>query len=112
MALLTEGVAMSNQAPYRGVLTHGWVLDQAGQEMHKSLGNTIDPLELVERYGADLLRLWVASSEYRTDVRISDGLMKQLSETYRKLRNTIRFILGNLASAPKPRASSGKFLRR
>lgn len=97
MALLTEGVAMSNQAPYRGVLTHGWVLDQAGQEMHKSLGNTIDPLELVERYGADLLRLWVASSEYRTDVRISDSLMKQLSETYRKLRNTIRFILGNLA---------------
>ena len=97
MALLTEGMAVHGQAPYRGVLTHGWVLDKSGREMHKSLGNTVDPLELVDQYGADILRLWVASSEYRTDVRISDDLMKQMAESYRKLRNTIRFILGNLA---------------
>jgi isoleucyl-tRNA synthetase len=107
MALLTEGVAVHGSAPYRGVLTHGWVLDQAGQEMHKSLGNTIDPLQLIDRYGADILRLWVASSEYRTDVRISDDLMKQMAETYRKFRNTVRFLLGNLGDyQPKPEAQA------
>ncbi|MBX5466367.1 MAG: isoleucine--tRNA ligase [Firmicutes bacterium] len=96
-SLLTTGVAMRGRAPYRGVLTHGWVLDREGREMHKSLGNTVDPLELVERWGADVLRLWVASSDFRSDVRISDELMGQLAETYRKLRNTFRFLLGNLS---------------
>jgi len=106
MALLTEGIAVHGQAPYRQVLTHGWVLDQAGQEMHKSLGNAIDPIALVDRYGADVFRLWVASSEYRTDVRISDDLMKQMAETYRKLRNTLRFLLGNLGDF-EPAAEAG-----
>ena len=96
-SLLTTGIATQGEAPYRMVLTHGMVLDQFGQEMHKSLGNTVDPLELVERYGSDVLRLWVASSDFRTDVRISDDLMKQLAESYRKIRNTFRFMLGNLA---------------
>lgn len=96
-SLLTTGVATRDQAPYKMVLTHGMVLDKSGQEMHKSLGNTVDPLELVNRYGADILRLWVASSDFRTDVRISDDLMQQMAETYRKIRNTFRFMLGNLA---------------
>ncbi len=97
MALLTEAVAVHGKAPYRGVLSHGWVLDKAGQEMHKSLGNTVDPLELVDRYGADIVRLWVAAGEFRSDVRISEDLMRQMAETYRKIRNTMRFLLGNLA---------------
>ncbi len=97
MALLTEAVAVRGKAPYRRVLSHGWVLDKAGQEMHKSLGNTVDPLELVSRYGADILRLWVAAGDFRSDVRISENLMRQMAETYRKIRNTIRFLLGNLA---------------
>lgn len=96
MSLLTTGVATRGRAPYHMVLTHGMVLDKAGQEMHKSLGNTVDPIELVNRYGADILRLWVATSDFRTDVRISEDLMQQLSETYRKIRNTFRFFLGNL----------------
>lgn len=97
MALITEGVAARGRAPYEAVLTHGWVLDQEGREMHKSLGNTVDPLQLVERYGADIVRLWVAASEFRTDVRISHELMGQLAESYRKIRNTLRYLLGNLA---------------
>ncbi|WP_028962345.1 isoleucine--tRNA ligase [Sulfobacillus thermosulfidooxidans] len=96
-SLLTTAVAAKDEAPYRMVLTHGMVLDKLGQEMHKSLGNTIDPLDIVNQYGADILRLWVASSEYRNDVRISDEILRQLSESYRKIRNTFRFLLGNLA---------------
>lgn len=95
-SLLTTGVATRGRAPYQGVLTHGWVLDREGREMHKSLGNTVDPMDLVDRFGTDILRLWVAASDYRTDVRISDELMTQLAETYRKVRNTFRFLLGNL----------------
>lgn len=95
-SLLTTAVAAKDEAPYRMVLTHGMVLDKSGQEMHKSLGNTIDPLEIVNQYGADILRLWVASSEYRSDVRISDEILRQLAESYRKIRNTFRFLLGNL----------------
>lgn len=102
-SLLTTAVAQKDQAPYRMVLTHGMVLDKSGQEMHKSLGNTIDPLEIVSRYGADILRLWVASSDYRNDVRISDEILRQLAESYRKIRNTFRFLLGNLADfTPSP----------
>jgi isoleucyl-tRNA synthetase len=82
------------------------VLDKSGQEMHKSLGNTIDPIDIVHRYGADILRLWVATSDYRTDVRISDEILTQLSETYRKIRNTFRFLLGNLSDYRQERPVS------
>lgn len=93
---LLTAVATTGQAPYRQVLTHGWVLDGEGHQMHKSLGNVVDPSEVIHKYGADILRLWVASSDYTTDVRISDTLLTQVSEVYRKFRNTLRFALGNL----------------
>jgi isoleucyl-tRNA synthetase len=94
---LLVGVAVRNGAPYRHVLTHGWALDAKGQPMSKSLGNVVLPTEVCEKWGADLLRLWVASQDYTADVRMSDNVMTQLSEAYRKLRNTFRFALGNLA---------------
>jgi isoleucyl-tRNA synthetase len=94
---LLVAVAVRNAAPYRHVLTHGWTLDAKGQPMSKSLGNTVLPTEVCEKWGADLLRLWVASQDYTADVRMSDNVMTQLSEAYRKLRNTFRFALGNLA---------------
>ena len=94
---LLVGVAVRNGAPYRHVLTHGWTLDAKGQPMSKSLGNIVLPTEVCEKWGADLLRLWVASQDYTADVRMSDNVMTQLSEAYRKLRNTFRFALGNLA---------------
>jgi isoleucyl-tRNA synthetase len=94
---LLVGVAVRDGAPYRHVLTHGWTLDAKGQPMSKSLGNTVLPTEVCEKWGADLLRLWVASQDYTADVRMSDNVMTQLSEAYRKLRNTFRFALGNLA---------------
>src|SRR5579864_1866794 len=94
---LLVGVAVRNGSPYRHVLTHGWTLDAKGQPMSKSLGNTVLPTEVCEKWGADLLRLWVASQDYTADVRMSDNVMTQLSEAYRKLRNTFRFALGNLA---------------
>ena len=94
---LLVGVAVRNGAPYRQVLTHGWTLDAKGQPMSKSLGNIVLPTEICEKWGADLLRLWVASQDYTADVRMSDNVMTQLSEAYRKIRNTFRFALGNLA---------------
>ena len=94
-SLLTS-VAWRGQAPYRTVVTHGWVVDGEGRKMSKSLGNGIVPSEIVEKYGADILRLWVASSDYHADIRISHEILKQLSDAYRKIRNTARFILGNL----------------
>jgi isoleucyl-tRNA synthetase len=94
---LLVGVAVRDGSPYRHVLTHGWTLDAKGQPMSKSLGNTVLPTEVCEKWGADLLRLWVASQDYTADVRMSDNVMTQLSEAYRKLRNTFRFALGNLA---------------
>ncbi len=94
---LLVGVAVRNGAPYRQVLTHGWTLDAKGQPMSKSLGNVVLPTEICEKWGADLLRLWVASQDYTADVRMSDNVMTQLSEAYRKLRNTFRFALSNLA---------------
>ncbi len=94
-SLLTS-VACRGVAPYKAVLSHGWVVDGEGRKMSKSLGNGIEPKEIVDQYGADILRLWVASSDYQADVRISKEILKQLSEAYRKLRNTARFILGNL----------------
>lgn len=96
-ASLSTGVAMTGEAPYRTVLSHGFVLDAKGHKMSKSLGNVIDPLKLIKQYGADVVRMWVASVDYQSDVRISDEMMKQVSELYRKIRNTFRFLLGNLA---------------
>ncbi|MCL2748019.1 MAG: isoleucine--tRNA ligase [Oscillospiraceae bacterium] len=93
---LLTAVATTGKAPYRAVVSHGWTVDGEGKKMSKSLGNSIDPIEIVNRYGADLLRLWAASSDYHSDMRISDELFKQLSDIYLKIRNTARFLLGNL----------------
>lgn len=93
---LLTAVAVKEHAPYRNVLTHGFILDGEGRKMSKSLGNVVLPQEVVDKYGADILRLWVASTDYRNDVRISETIMKSLSETYRRIRNTARFLLGNL----------------
>ena len=93
---LLIGVAVRGGAPYRQVLTHGWTLDERGRPMSKSLGNTVLPTEICEKWGADLLRLWVASQDYQSDVRMSDNVMTQLSEAYRKVRNTFRFAISNL----------------
>lgn len=92
-SLLTS-VAAYGRAPYKTVVTHGWVVDGEGKKMSKSIGNTINPDDIVSQYGADILRLWVASSDYHADIRISKDILKQLSEIYRKIRNTARFILG------------------
>ncbi len=97
-SLLTS-VATKNRAPYKAVCTHGWVVDGEGKTMHKSLGNGVAPNEVYDVYGADILRLWVASSDYHADIRISKEILKQLSDTYKKIRNTARFILGNLGDA-------------
>jgi isoleucyl-tRNA synthetase len=93
---LLTAVAVKDRAPYRQVLTHGFILDGEGRKMSKSLGNSVFPQEVVNEYGADILRLWVASTDYRNDVRISKTIMRALSETYRRIRNTARFLLGNL----------------
>ena len=97
-SLLTAVGAKNEGAPFRTVLTHGWVVDGEGKAMHKSLGNSVAPEEIIKDYGADMLRLWVASSDYRVDVRASDSIFKQLSEAYRKIRNTIRILLANLGT--------------
>ena len=94
-SLLTS-VATEGRAPYRIVLTHGMILDMERRKMSKSTGNGISPQEVIKQYGADVLRLWVASSDYQSDITISRDILKQMSEAYRKIRNTARFILGNL----------------
>jgi len=96
-SLLTS-VATTGQAPYKAVCTHGWVVDGKGEQMHKSKGNVILPEEVIKQYGADVLRLWVASLDFHNDMRVSQDMLKQLSEAYRKIRNTARFILGNLGN--------------
>ena len=93
---LLTGVATRGAAPYRGVLTHGWTVDGEGKVMHKSLGNGIAPDDIIPKYGADLIRLWAASADYTQDMRCSDNIFKQLSDKYLKIRNTARYILGNL----------------
>lgn len=95
-SLLTAVGTRGGGAPYRQVLTHGWVVDGEGKAMHKSLGNSVAPEEIITKYGADMLRLWVAASDYHVDVRASDAIFKQLSESYRKIRNTLRILLANL----------------
>ena len=97
-SLLTAvGARGEAQAPFKTVLTHGWVVDGEGKAMHKSLGNGVDPLDMIKKYGADLVRLWVASADYRVDVRASDLIFKQLSDAYRKIRNTVRILIADLS---------------
>lgn len=94
-SLLTS-VAAGDGAPYKQIITHGWTVDGEGRKMSKSLGNGIAPQEIISKYGADILRLWVASADYHADIRISPKILKQISDNYRKLRNTARYCLGNL----------------
>ncbi|MFI3225793.1 MAG: isoleucine--tRNA ligase [Clostridia bacterium] len=94
-SLLTS-MGSRGRAPYRQVLTHGWVVDGEGKKMSKSLGNVIKPEDVIKQFGADILRLWVSSADYKVDMRISNDMFKQLSQMYLKIRNTARYILGNL----------------
>lgn len=96
-ASILTSVAVNGISPYKEVLTHGWTVDGEGRKMSKSLGNGISPQEIIKEYGADILRLWVLASDYKTDVSLSKEILKQISESYRKMRNTARYILGNIA---------------
>lgn len=96
-ASLIPSMAIEGKAPFKGVLTHGFVMDGAGKKMSKSRGNVVAPQKVIKRLGADVLRLWVASSDYTQDIRISDEILMRNSENYRKIRNTLKFILGNLS---------------
>ncbi|EPD52865.1 isoleucyl-tRNA synthetase 1 [Paenisporosarcina sp. HGH0030] len=94
---LTTSVAISGHAPYKGLLSHGFTLDGEGRKMSKSIGNVIDPAKVMNQLGADILRLWVASVDYTADVRVTDSNFKQVAEVYRKIRNTFRFLHGNVS---------------
>ncbi|SLN50159.1 isoleucine--tRNA ligase [Pseudooctadecabacter jejudonensis] len=94
---MLQGCGTIGRAPYRGVLTHGFTLDEKGMKMSKSIGNTVAPEKVVQQYGADILRLWVAQSDYTVDLRIGDEILKGVADSYRRLRNTVRFMLGSLA---------------
>ncbi len=94
-SMLTS-IAAKGAAPYKQIITHGWTVDGEGKAMHKSLGNAVAPEEVIKDYGADMLRLWVSSADYTQDMRISKDIMKQLSQAYLKIRNTARYMLGNL----------------
>ena len=96
-SLLTAVATLEKGAPFRQVITHGWTVDGEGRAMHKSLGNGMDPNELIREYGADIVRLWAGSSDYHADVRCSKEIFRQLSQNYLKFRNTARYCLGNLA---------------
>src|SRR6185369_12280530 len=93
---LLESVGTRGHAPYRNVLTHGFVVDGSGRKMSKSVGNVVAPEEVIKKYGAEILRLWVAAQDYRDDIRISQEILTRLSEAYRRIRNTCRYILGNI----------------
>ena len=95
-SLLTSVGALDQGAPFKQVLTHGWVVDGQGRAMHKSLGNGVDPADLIKDFGADIVRLWAASSDYHADVRCSKEIFKQIAQNYLKFRNTARYCLGNL----------------
>ena len=95
-SLLTAVGAFGQGAPFKECVTHGWTVDGEGKAMHKSLGNGMDPYEIMDKYGADLLRLWAASADYHADMRCSHEIFKQLSQNYLKFRNTARYCLGNL----------------
>ena len=94
---LINSVAYIGKAPYKAIVSHGFLIDEKGRKMSKSLGNGIDPMVIINKYGADILRLWVANSEYFNDISISENIIKQSAEMYRKIRNTIRFLLSNLS---------------
>ena len=94
-SMLTS-IAARGRAPYKQIITHGWTVDGEGKAMHKSLGNAVSPQTVIKDYGADILRLWVASVDYTVDVRISDKILKQLADVYRKIRNTARILIANL----------------
>ncbi|MDW4549479.1 isoleucine--tRNA ligase [Defluviimonas sp. D31] len=94
---MLQACGTKGRAPYHGVLTHGFTLDEKGMKMSKSLGNTVAPQEVIDEYGADILRLWVAQSDYTVDLRIGKEILKGTADSYRRLRNTMRFLLGNLA---------------
>ncbi len=95
-SLLTS-VGTTGQAPYRTVLTHGFTVDGSGKKMSKSAGNVVAPQEVIDKYGAEVLRLWVSAADYRDDVRISPEILTHLAEAYRRIRNTSRYLLGNLS---------------
>ena len=95
-SMLTS-IAAHGVAPYKGIITHGWTVDGEGKAMHKSLGNAVSPDDIIKNYGADILRLWVSSVDYTCDARISKDILKQLSDVYRKIRNTVRILLANLS---------------
>jgi isoleucyl-tRNA synthetase len=94
---LWPALALRGRAPFNTVVTHGFILDEKGAAMSKSMGNVISPLDLINKFGADILRLWVSSEDYRNDVKIGGDLIKQVSDSYRKIRNTFKFIIGNLS---------------
>ena len=99
-SMLTS-IAVNGVAPYKQIITHGWTVDGQGKVMHKSLGNAISPQDTIKEYGADIFRLWVSSADYTQDMRLSKDILKQLADAYLKIRNTCRYILGNLkASTP------------
>jgi isoleucyl-tRNA synthetase len=93
---LLAAVGTRDAAPYKAVLTHGFVLDEKGRPMSKSVGNVVAPEKVIKQYGAEILRLWVATQDYRNDTRVGDAILKQVSEAYRRIRNTARYILGNI----------------
>ncbi|MBE7039405.1 MAG: isoleucine--tRNA ligase [Ruminococcaceae bacterium] len=93
---LLTAIATKGEAPYKKVITHGMIVDEEGNKMSKSKGNGVNPQDIIKQYGADILRLWVVSADYKTDMHISQNILKQISEAYRKIRNTARYILGNI----------------
>ncbi len=101
---LWPAIALRGRAPYATVLTHGFILDEQGKAMSKSMGNVIPPSKLIEKFGADILRLWVSSEDYRNDVSIGYDMMNQIADSYRKIRNTFKFIIGNLSDFDPVRA--------
>ena len=109
---LMVGVGAENAAPYTAVATHGWVLDASGRAMHKSLGNVVSPLTLIEKYGADVVRWWALATDWRGDVRVGDEILQRVADAYRKVRNTLRFLLGNLSDfTPAESVPEARLLR-
>jgi len=109
---LMVGVGIEREAPFTLVATHGWVLDASGRAMHKSLGNVVSPLALIEKYGADVVRWWALATDWRADVRVGDEILHRVADAYRKVRNTLRFLLGNLSDfSPAASLSREKLTR-
>jgi len=98
---LIPSAALLGTAPFKSVLTHGFMLDAQGKAMHKSAGNVISPFEIIDKYGADVLRLWVSSEDYRNDVRIGPEILERITDSYRRIRNTFKYILGNISDMPE-----------